>query len=68
MLHRSETYSLRENEIAIVRRIEFAMVTAMRCVQSVRKRRSLDLVDLLVLEDTFDGLAMEVECNDMNLL
>ena len=48
---------LRENEIAILRRTEKAMMRAMRGVKLIAKKRSQELISLLGLKDTLDGLA-----------
>ena len=57
MLYGSETWYLRENEMAILRRIKKAMVRAMCGVTIIEKRRSQELMSLLCLKDTLDGLA-----------
>ena len=57
MLFGSETSCLRENEMAILRRTEKAMMTAMCKVKVIEKRMSQELMSLLSLKDTLDGLA-----------
>ena len=57
MLYGSETWCLRENEMAILRRTEKAMMRAMCEVKIIEKRRSQGLMSLLGLKDTLDGLA-----------
>ena len=56
MLYGSETLCLRENEMAILRRTEKAMMRAMCGVKLIEKR-SQGLMSLLGLKDTMDGLA-----------
>ena len=57
MLYGSETWCLRGNEMAILRRTEKAMMRAMCGVKIIEKRRSQELMSLLGLTDTLDGLA-----------
>ena len=57
MLNGSETWCLRENEMAILRRTEKAMMRAMCGVKLIEKRRSQELMSLLGLKNTLDGLA-----------
>ena len=57
MLYGSETWCLRENEMAILRRAERAMVRAMCGVKPVEKRNTAELMDMLGLQETIDGLA-----------
>ena len=57
MLYGSETWCLRENEMAILRRAERAMVRAMCGVKPVEKRNTAELMDMLGLRETIDGLA-----------
>ena len=57
MLYGSETWCLRENEMAILRRTEKAMMRAMCGVEMIEKKRSQELMSLLGLKDTLDGLA-----------
>ena len=57
MLNGSETWCLRENEMAILRRIEKAMMRAMCGVKMIEQRKSQELMSLLGLKDTLDGLA-----------
>ena len=56
MLYGSETWCLRENEIAILRRTEKA-TTRVMCGVQIIKKRSQELMSLLGLKDTFDRLA-----------
>ena len=55
MLNGSETWCLRENKMAILRRTEKAM-RAMYGVKMIEKR-SQELITLRGLKDTLDGLA-----------
>ena len=57
MLYGSETCCLRKSEMAILRRTEQAMMRAMCAVKIIEKRRSQELMSLLSLKDTLDGLA-----------
>ena len=57
MLYRSETWYLRENAMAILRRTEKAMMRAMCGAKIIEKKRSQELMSLLSLRDTLDGLA-----------
>ena len=57
MLHGSETWCLRENEMAILRRTERAMVRAMCGVKLMDKRNTEELMDMLGLKETLEGLA-----------
>ena len=50
-------WCLRENEMAILRRTKKAMMRAMCGVKIIEKRRSQELMSLLGLKDTLDGLA-----------
>ena len=56
MLNGSKMWCLRENEVAILRRTEKAIMKAMHGVNIIEKRRSHEL-SLLGLKDTLDGLA-----------
>ena len=47
----------RKNEMAILRRTERAMMRAMCGIKIIEKRRSQELMNLLGLKDTLDGLA-----------
>ena len=47
MLYASKTWCLRENEMAILRRTEKAMMTALCGVKLIEKRRSQELMILL---------------------
>ena len=57
MLNGSEMWCLRENEMAILRRTEKAMMRAMCKVKVIEKRTNQELMSLLNLKDTLDGLA-----------
>ena len=56
MLYGSETWCLRENEMAILR-TEKAMMRTMCGIKMIEKRWSQELMSLLGLTDTLDGLA-----------
>ena len=51
MLYGRETWCLRENEVAILRRAEKFMVRAMCGVKLVDKRNTMELVDMLGLKE-----------------
>ena len=55
MLYGKETWCLRENEMAIFRRPEKAMMRAMS-EELIEKRRNQEFMSLLGLKDTLDGL------------
>ena len=57
MLYGSETWCLSENEIAILRRTERAMVRAMCGVKLMDKKKTEDLMELLGLEESVVQLA-----------
>ena len=57
MLYGSETWCLKENEVAIFRRAERSMVRAMCGVKLVDKRNTEELMDKLKLKETADKLA-----------
>ena len=57
MLYGSEMWCLRENEMAILRKTENAMMRAICGVKVIEKRRSQQRMSLLGLKDTLDGLA-----------
>ena len=57
MLYGSEMWCLRENEMAILRRTEKAMMRAMCKVKVIEKRTNQELMSLLNLKDTLDELA-----------
>ena len=52
MLYESETWCFRENEMAILRRIEGAMVRAMCGAKLMEKKRTEDLIEMLRLKET----------------
>ena len=56
MLYGSETWCLRENEIAILRRTERAMVRAM-CGAKLEKKKTEDLMQMLGLKKTVVQMA-----------
>ena len=55
-LYGSETWCLRENEMAVLR-TEKAMTRAMCGVKLIEKKRSQELVSLQGLKDSLEGLA-----------
>ena len=57
MLYGSETWCLMENEMAILRRTERAMVRAMCGVKLMDRKNTDDLLDSLGLKETVDKLA-----------
>ena len=57
MLYGSETWCLRESEMAILRRTERAMVRAMCGVKLMDKKKTEDLMEMLGLEESVDQLA-----------
>ena len=52
MLYGSETWCLRENEMAILRRTERAMVRVMCGAKLMEKKRTEDLMEMLGLKET----------------
>ena len=57
MLHGSETWCLRENEVTILRRAERSMVRAMCGIKLVDKRNTEELMDMLGLKEAAGKLA-----------
>ena len=57
MLYGSETWCLRENERAILRRTERAMVRAMSGAKLMEKKRKEDLMEMLGLKETVVQMA-----------
>ena len=57
MLYGSETWCMTENEMAILRRTERAMVRAMCGVKLMDRKRTEDLMELLGLEETVVQMA-----------
>ena len=57
MLYGSETWCLRENEVAILRRTERAMVREMCGMKLADKKNTKELMDMLGLGETVDKLA-----------
>ena len=57
MLYGSETWCLRENEIAISRRTERAMVRAMYGAKPTEKKRTEDLMEMVGLKETVVQMA-----------
>ena len=57
MLYGSETWCLRESEMAILRRTERAMVRAMCGVKLMDKKKTVDLMEMLGLKESVDQLA-----------
>ena len=56
VLHGNETWCLRENEMAILRRTERVMVRAMCGAELMEKRRTEDLMEMLGLKETEYGV------------
>ena len=52
VLYGSETWCLRENEMAVLRRTERAMVRAMCGAKLMEKKRTEDLMEMLRLKQT----------------
>ena len=52
MLYGTETWCLRKNEMAILRRTERAMVRAMCGAKLIQKKRTEDLMEMLRLKET----------------
>ena len=50
MLYESETWCLKQNEVAILRRAEISMVRAMCGVKLVDKRKTVELMYILGLK------------------
>ena len=57
MLYGSETWCLRETEVATLRRTERAMVRAMCGVKLMEKKNTKELMDMLGLSETMEKLA-----------
>ena len=57
MLHGSETWCMSENELAILRRTERAMIRAMCGVRLMDKKKTNDLMDMLGLEESLEQRA-----------
>ena len=57
MLYGSETWCLRESEMAILRRSERAMVRSMCGVKLVDRKKMEDLIEMLGLKETSDRMA-----------
>ena len=57
MLYRSETWCLRENEMAIFRRTERTMVRAMCGAKLMERRRTKDLMEMLGLKEAVVQMA-----------
>ena len=56
MLYGSETWCLRKNEIAILRRTERAMVRVMCGAKLMEKKRTEDLMEMLGLKEKANGV------------
>ena len=56
MLYESETWCLRENEVAILRRAESNKVRVMYSVKLVDKRNTVELMDMLKMKKAADKL------------
>ena len=57
MLYGSETWFLRESEMAILRRTERAMVRSMCGVKLVDRKKMEDMMEVLGLRETLDRMA-----------
>ena len=57
MLYGSETWCLRENEMAILRRTERAMVRAICGAKLIQKKRTENLMEMLGLKETVVQMA-----------
>ena len=57
MLYGSETWCLREAEIAILRKTERSLVSAMRGVKLVDKKNISEMMNMLEIRTTADQLA-----------
>ena len=57
MLYGNETWCLRDNEIAVLRRTERAMVRAMCGAKLMEKKRTEDLMEMLGLKETVVQMA-----------
>ena len=57
MLYGSETWCLRENEMAILRRTHRAMVKAMCGAKQMKKKRTEDLMEMQGLKETVVQMA-----------
>ena len=57
MLHGSETWCLRESEMASLRRTERAMVRSMCGVKLVDRKKMEELMEILGLKETLDRMA-----------
>ena len=56
MLYESETWRLRETEMAILKRSERAMVRSMCGLKLVNRKKMEDLVEMLGLKETWDRM------------
>ena len=56
MLYGSETWCLRETELAILRRMEKAMIKVICGVHLLDKRKTGDLMEMLGLEETLEQI------------
>ena len=57
MLYGSETWCLRETEMAILRKTERAMVRSMCGVKLVDRKKMEDLMEMLSLKEMLDRMA-----------
>ena len=57
MLYESETWRLRETDLAILRRTERAMVRLMCGVKLVDRKKIENLMEMLGLKETLDRMA-----------
>ena len=60
MLYGSETWRLKKNKVAILRRAERSMVRAMCDVKLVDKRNTVELMDMLGLKEAADKLGRAI--------
>ena len=67
MLHRNKIWCLQKNGMAILKRIEKAMIRAMCRVKLIEKRSSQELMDLQGLAKILDKLK-QTECYGMSML
>ena len=65
MLYGSETWCLRENEMAILRRTKRAMVRAMGGAKLMEKKRTEGVMEMLGLKEMFSGSDGKGEWSEM---
>ena len=56
MSYKSETWCLKENEVALLRKVKKSMVQVMCSVKLVHKRNTEELIDMLGLKKPADKL------------